>query len=495
MTDAFETRIVSHHIGGRGYGVAFNAPDQFRTDIVHVLYEADAESVEEMLDNPDTPQGRLLEKPILLPYCLGKTDGPAKLNVTANAYASSLLRPNDSFFPFYCEIAIHPAIYDVTYDDMLEVVKQAEVEVRTLDGLFAAGDIPFKPLPDVLSLDTQGMERDIMQGAENTIRAGVLAISTEIEILSMYRGQPLLGDILQQLNEFGFYFAGFTNTHDVSPYRAPVGLRGKGFPGFGDALFLRRLDTMAGSFPDPAERFIKLKKMAFIAINFGHVEYALQALEGARALENEVDPAVVAALAERRYFQFLSTFDAAAQAVRRSFPPIFGITKEARPKEAPGTAPTWYDRHHYAAAAHYNELVAAGVPSDTAPELFRLMDKGIERLRYLLVVEPHHLSGRIRHLVRRDPKKAVAKLIYYGLNYVGLAPRLLAGRAATPALAPRIDSLTGVESGYSAVESVLLNHGFGVTAELVRERRLKAERFIRSLPAEMAADEGGPVEG
>ncbi len=58
MTGDLETRIVSHHVGGRGFGVAFNAPDRFRKDIIHVLYEADVDSVAEMEKTPDTPQGQ-----------------------------------------------------------------------------------------------------------------------------------------------------------------------------------------------------------------------------------------------------------------------------------------------------------------------------------------------------------------------------------------------------------------------------------------------------
>src|SRR5437016_1440030 len=176
-----ETKIVAHHVGGRGFGVSFNPPDHFKGDIVHVLYEADSECVDEMNLNPNTPQADLLGERHLFPYCLGRLKGTGKLNITANTYASSMLSPDSDFLKnYYCEIQIGPAHYDVTYDDMLQVIKQADVEVHTLDHLFAEDKLPARLRPDLLSLDTQGLERDIMQGAERVIRDGVLAIVSEV---------------------------------------------------------------------------------------------------------------------------------------------------------------------------------------------------------------------------------------------------------------------------------------------------------------------------
>ena len=283
-----ETKIIAHHVGGRGFGVSLNAPAIFKTDIVHVLYEADANCVEEMNRSFDTPQAEHLDERYLFPYCLGRSSSRGRLNITANTYASSMLAPDPSFFQYYCELKIGPAVYDVTYDDMLKVVKQVEVEIHSLDQLFSSGELQAKLRPDFLSLDTQGLERDIMEGAQRVIQEGVLGIVAEVEIASMYEGQPLLGDVLHVMNSYGFHFAGFTNLQEISPYRAPIGLRGKSFPGFGDALFLRKVETFERMGLSNPELFLKASKLAFISLVFGHVEYALKALSLATSLRSEV---------------------------------------------------------------------------------------------------------------------------------------------------------------------------------------------------------------
>src|SRR5438128_662870 len=121
-------------------------------------------------------------------------------------------------------------------------------------------------------------KNDIIQGGERVIRDGVLAIVSEVEIASMYQGQPLLGDVLQLMNTYGFHFAGFTNLHEISQYRTPIGLRGKAFPGFGDALFLRKIDTLETIELSRPELFLKAMKLAFVSVVFGHIEYGLKAL-------------------------------------------------------------------------------------------------------------------------------------------------------------------------------------------------------------------------
>jgi FkbM family methyltransferase len=479
MIQPIDARIVSHHVGGRGFGVAFNPPDRFRSDVVHVLYEADEESVEDMSRNPDTPQGRMLEKPIVLPYCLGRSNGVASLNITANAYASSLFPPDRRFFDFYCEISIHPAVYDVTYDDMLQVVKQVQVNVHSLDELFASDRIPVRTLPDFLSLDTQGMEHDILLGAARTIRDSVLAVGTEFEVLPMYRDQPLLGDILRLMNEWGFYFAGFTNTHEVSHLRAPVGLRAKGFLGFGDALFLRRIDTLSEFCPEPDARQVKLYKLAFIALTFGYVEYALKALEAARELATKGATTGAADLQNRRYYPFLMDFQERADRASRTFPPVFGIPGAARPKGFPGSGPSWYDQHHDLAAKH-----VLGHHLTQASSSRGRWEAVLAYAKYRLVTEPSRSDARLRSLVRTKPLKAAAKAVYYLLNYLGLAGRPTPVPGTETHL--RAEKGSSAEAEYSAIEAFLATNGFTHVADLVRERRLRSERFIFSLPPGLA---------
>jgi len=274
--------IIAHHVGARGFGVAFNYPPNFDSDVAHVLYEADATCAAAMqADNQK-------KNVFVLPYCLGERDGDATLHITANPYASSLLAPSVDYAKYYCEVMlsgeldgidVQGAYYDALYANENEVVGTQPVRVRSLDSLAAEGALPLGRLPDLLSLDTQGSEHAVLSGARGVISRSVLAIATEIEFHPMYEGQPLFSALLDLAKEHGFHFAGFTHLQEISSYRSPVGQRAKGFLAFGDAIFLRSLDGLASMTESSEERSLKSLKLAFIALSFGYLEYALQTLE------------------------------------------------------------------------------------------------------------------------------------------------------------------------------------------------------------------------
>jgi FkbM family methyltransferase len=274
--------IIAHHVGARGFGVAFNYPLNFDNDVAHVLYEADAACAAAM-------QAENQKKNVfVLPYCLGERNGDATLHITANPYASSLLAPSVDYAKYYCEVMlsgeldgidVEGAYYDALYANENRVVGTQPVRVRSLDSLAAEGALPLGRPPDFLSLDTQGSEHAILSGARDVIGRSVLAIATEIEFHPMYEGQPLFSAMLDLAKEHGFHFAGFTHLQEISSYRSPIGQRAKGFAAFGDAIFLRSLDSLASIAESSEERILKSLKLAFIALNFGYLEYALQVLE------------------------------------------------------------------------------------------------------------------------------------------------------------------------------------------------------------------------
>jgi len=279
---AGDALIVAHHVGARGFGVAFNCPPRFDDDLVHVLYEADPACAAAM-------QAENQRKNVfVMPYCLGERDGDATFHVTANPYASSLLTPSADYAKYYCEVMlsgeldgvdVQGAYYDALYGNENEVVATQPVRMHSLDSLAAEGALPLGRLPDFLSLDTQGSEHAILRGARDVIARNVLAIATEIEFHAMYDRQPLFSALLDLAKEYGFHFAGFTHLQEISPYRAPLGRRAKGFVAFGDAIFLRSLEMLENTGDSPERCRLNAMKLAFISINFGYLEYALQALE------------------------------------------------------------------------------------------------------------------------------------------------------------------------------------------------------------------------
>lgn len=282
-----QERIVAHHVGARGFTVAFNCPPQLSKDVIHVVYEADEQCANAMIaQNKD-------ENFHVLPYCLGRRQEPAKLFICKNPYASSNLEPNPDYGAFYCEvhqdglidgIEVKGECYDLVYGGDMRVVRVADVALRTLDDVLDSGDVPKGWHPDFLSLDTQGSELAILQGGERAFREHCVALETEIEFHQLYKNQPLFADIFQFAHRHGFHFAGFTSLWEFSPYRLSIGARDKSFTGFGDALFLRSIASVRDMAKSEDERYLALLKLAFIALNFGYLEYAVQAADAAETL-------------------------------------------------------------------------------------------------------------------------------------------------------------------------------------------------------------------
>ncbi|MDB5362933.1 MAG: hypothetical protein JWO51_4230 [Rhodospirillales bacterium] len=311
------TKLLLHHVGGRGFGVALTAPAYFDRDLAYVLYEADADCARDMIEaNPH-------ENFHVLPYCLGRQSGPARLKIMSNACNSSLLDPAPEYGSYGCEVSlvgregdmdVTGARYDVSFGNEIRVVRSVDVETRALDDLIGDGKLPYGAPPDVLSLDTQGSELDILLGARQTVRTGVLALATEIGFHALYRNQALFARLLDFADEEGFHFVSFASLQEISPFRAPVGQRGKGFIGFGDAMFLRRIETLDQLSPQPETRRIIGYKLAFIAVTLGHLEYAVQALDYADRQPGRSDE-----LAATSYGPFLDRF----RAIGKTMPPLY----------------------------------------------------------------------------------------------------------------------------------------------------------------------------
>jgi FkbM family methyltransferase len=315
-----EDRIIAHHVGGRGFGVALNCPMRFSRDIVNILYEADEKCALEMVGQNTN------ENFHVLPYCLGLEDKAGKLHITNNPYASSNLRPNLEYDTYYCEVTLAGEIdgipmqdtrYDAVYANENKVVEVRNVMIHALDTLVRDGKVPGDLMPDFLSLDTQGSEFDILRGGEATLRDHCIALATEIEFHPMYEGQALFSDIFDFALRNGFYFAGFTYLQEISPRRMPVGARAKGFLAFGDALFLRRIESVKSVARSPNEQHLMLLKLAFVALNFGYLEYALQVLEAAE--QAKPDPALRARLMTRDVYRLLHELHRAGEALPASF--------------------------------------------------------------------------------------------------------------------------------------------------------------------------------
>ncbi len=455
-------RLVQHHVGGRGFSLPNHIPGVFALDFRHVLYEADADCAAQMAREAADSH---LRDCLVLPYALGARRAAATLYVTANPYASSTLRPNPAFAGYSAEVRYNVVygkgtsreemqedVYDVLYGGDLHVVRELPIELHALDDLVRAGDVPADAAPDILSVDTQGTETDVLRGASSAIRAGAVAIVGEIDFLPMYEGQGSLGDLLEFGRAHGFVFAGFTQTHDVSPHRVPVGQRAHGFMAFGDALLLRDIGALRAVCADDLDFHLKASKLAFVAASFGRVEYALQCARAADAVlppQETRDAAwqeLSAACARRNWYAFLRELLAAAGEMPDLYPP----TERQDFRDPDSDGPTW------------------------RAVTLRLPDRALLRLRRWMSALERAIGGdarRVRELALRRPHIAVLKSLYYALFAMADKRR----RAALATMGPGAALLA---EGFTPFEDVFARYGWGPIAHALRERRLSTLQFV-----------------
>lgn len=119
----------------------------------------------------------------------------------------------------------------------------------------------------------------------------------EVEFHELYQGQPLFGDIHARMRKMGFNFIRFFGREaQVNFFRAGIGFRGEGMQMAADALFLKDPESVEKEAKNPK---LSLIKLAFIAISFGYLEYALDCLQravdvsGNFSLDLEKPPAYV----------------------------------------------------------------------------------------------------------------------------------------------------------------------------------------------------------
>lgn len=288
-----DTRYAVHHLGGRWGDGPFPRLAAFSSDFVHVLYEADVDGLPEPLQTDANTT--------IVAACLAGQRGPRTLNLTFNPGGTSLLDPADNVRGLYRSMLG----IDFDLDRGLDVIGRRQLDADTLDAVIAAGNLP---APDFLSLDTQGTEFEILAAAPRAL-ASACGLIVEVEFIEMYRGQKRFQEVLDLLDGAGFAFIRFTRMGELSGPRRPLGLRGRGRQIWADALFLQRPNGVS---PISATRLLKL---AFTALVFGHIEFALAWLD--QVMPD--DPAFAAS--DRGYAALLR--EVKREATGGPVPPIF----------------------------------------------------------------------------------------------------------------------------------------------------------------------------
>lgn len=142
---------------------------------------------------------------------LAAAPGRAALNVMASDLYSSLLEPNAGI-----------AFGDGT---ATRVVGRVDVEVRTLDELYARVAPELGVRRPFLKLDTQGCDLQVLAGAAGMLE-NVVALQTELSFQALYRGIPSWLESVTRLKELGFEASGFTPIDPVAQFPKVFELNG-----------------------------------------------------------------------------------------------------------------------------------------------------------------------------------------------------------------------------------------------------------------------------
>jgi FkbM family methyltransferase len=298
--------LIVHHVGGRAGSRCFPVLNAFEKDIVNVMYEADESCVDQVTENWKAQKS--ITK--VLPYCLSSGQGVSKFHINYDPYTSSIYKLNPRYADFYYK---YPGrVFDYVLGDTFRTVRELNLQTTTLDAVVLENDLV--PAPDFLSIDTQGSELDILNGSSDCLAKNILAVHAEIELHPLYENQPLFGDICQFMTKHNFDLVDINLFSKLLPSRGKQGFRGEGYVAHGEALFLKRVDTVTDS--------IQLNKLAFIATVFGQFECAQQCFESNHfknlsPLENS------ACEPSPRYLEFVSRLACAVDKLPQRSNPLF----------------------------------------------------------------------------------------------------------------------------------------------------------------------------
>ena len=170
---------------------------------------------------PDKRSSELLQKNDscksynIFPIALWEKTQKLDINLTKEPRVSSSYQPNYDFLNKFKD------------SERFKIIKTLEVESVDLDSLEIL-DIDF------IKIDVQGGELDILNGSRNSLER-CLGLELEVEFLTLYKGQPLFGDLQKQLINYGFEFIDFVNLCRWERDN----FNGFGQCVFGDAFFLK----------------------------------------------------------------------------------------------------------------------------------------------------------------------------------------------------------------------------------------------------------------
>ncbi len=210
---------------------------------------------------------------LVLPFCLLDKCGTSPFIIKYDPYASSIFHLNKAYGNYYYKNEEFNFEADYLLSEVIKTEKIINVKTYNLDYLVEKN---FVPIPDFLSLDTEGSELLILEGATKCLKNNIVAIKAEIHLAPAIDGAPLFARIDEFLRKHNFLLASL-ETFDAGYKRIGKNCRGASIPLFGEALYFLKPECV--NTLDPLKCSKQFEKLAFAALAFGYTEIAFDAVE------------------------------------------------------------------------------------------------------------------------------------------------------------------------------------------------------------------------
>jgi len=192
-----------------------------------------------------------------VPYCISDKKDKQNFYLTADRYASSLIKPKrfkENYF-------IYNKQFQFDFDLCNKIDEVISINVVALDEIFNASNESLISPPDYLSLDVEGAEFKILKGAKDILKNKVLSIKCEFHTFEEANA------LIEFCTKYGFYVSNsrLFNSNFTTDNQFKIGLKGahKGSRTSGDITFLKESSIILKEHINPIIDLIKVCFLAF----------------------------------------------------------------------------------------------------------------------------------------------------------------------------------------------------------------------------------------
>lgn len=276
VTNPFTMQL--HHIGARGGSSAIPATSLFEQHTHWTWYDADQSCIDQISQRVDSQ-----DNVSVLPFCVGGHNGTVDFHHNYDPNTNSIYKLNEKYRSWYLDTAGPDAEkLDYILGEVCQTMRSEQMTVHTLQSLYDAQKIN---APEYLSMDVQGAEYDVLTGAESLVNEHVLCAQLEVEFRELYKDQKLFHHIDEYLQKRDFELVKLGSITEASSKNFPVHCRGDGLITAADAVYIKSIQSIVQK--GRPDAWIKLYKLAMFALCHHLLEYALESITQAMALEPE----------------------------------------------------------------------------------------------------------------------------------------------------------------------------------------------------------------